>query len=341
MKRATEKKELASLWSLVATGAVLLMVTGYFLSHRSTLPPKPEPQSIDIHILSTTQKNLQEASTTYIKSSKKIEEKYPFSSYQKKSDSQRNTIANLFDQQNALVCNSVAGYIDILGYLSNVGCVLLGAEDDSGNVITYQDKTLYYSQLRTDAVFAEKRFSNDMFSESDVVVVNKFILKNSTFFGITDNAHFKLVLSDNKKSLSATQMISGIAIRKIEVNRTGAQVLIFGHFIPHAYLPPSPKISLDEITQRFLGSNYTYQSRACIDDFYNGCHPPQVSRIITTDNITINLSGAMCDSDKNTEQLRLAYLVKITLPYTESPGSYQITKVIDAMTGEDLAIDSL
>ena len=54
-------------------------------------------------------------------------------------------------------------------------------------------------------------------------------------------------------------------------------------------------------------------------------------------NLQINLVAFLSDADKTGTELRLAYIIHITLPYQSgSAQNYTNTETIDAMTGQQL-----
>ena len=184
------------------------------------------------------------------------------------------------------------------------------------------------------------------FTDADIGEVNQFKSENTVFFGIDNLNNFNLVpATDGNSYYKADQNITGYKLDNLisfqktsqfSVGKMGKYVSFSGHFYPNATLPASPKFSIQEITNRFVGKDYSYPENPCIDNFFGTCHPKALTIKLAPSNLKTKLIAFLYQKNQTTIELRLVYTVQIKAPYIGSSGYHEETKIIDAITGENL-----
>ena len=204
--------------------------------------------------------------------------------------------------------------------------------------------------------------TQDLLTEEDMNRLTQFILNNADFFGVDnpDNFQLKFVYSGNAIVLVATQKFNNYTFLRDNYfnDDSGAYfnekeipiviykdtqtvpdfkvtLIINSHFWPSAVFPETPKISRDDVKQRFIGNEFEYYesdlpSRQCraANRPTPECVPQLRKGNITEANLNIKL-GAHLFNTKPAE-LRLVYMTRLYLRH-DWP-----TKYIDAITGEEL-----
>ena len=267
--------------------------------------------------------------------------KYPFSIYPIVPNTQIEILVQSFNTKNP-ICDPVnTDSFDTTGTLKSVSCPIL---DYSGR--SYNTPVTNADMDNMQAYYAGMKVS-ETFTNADIIKVTQFISENSNFFGIDDIDNFHLTpATDGNLYYEANQNISGYYLdetskggfpQQIIIQKQGKTVTIIGHFYPHASLPTKPALSLQDIDNLFIGKDYSYPAYICIDNFNKTCHPNMLTVKLGANNLQINLVAFLSDADKTGTELRLAYIIHITLPYQSgSAQNYTNTETIDAMTGQQL-----
>ena len=255
---------------------------------------------------------------------------YPISSYKILSSTGKQQKIQLFKAKNGDLCSvrtvdpSIIDYreFDQLGFIEGISCLLLDSN---------------YPQ------------SDWNFTKTDIDNVNQFISQNSDFFGIDNIDSFNLYPStDGNLYYISEQNISGHSLDnlinfqrafQLIVSKTGKYVSFSGHFYPNATLPTNPRFSEQEITNLFVGKTYSYPEYPCIDDFKGTCHPKSITIKLAPNNLEIKLVAFLYNGNQSSVELRLVYTVHIKAPYLEKGTYHEDTKIIDAITGEELKLN--
>jgi len=242
---------------------------------------------------------------------------YPASVYPIVSATARGQLAVSFNARNGSTCTAISDSFDSAEFIANIYCPFL---DYTGKL--------------------DVADGAGILTTADISKITDFIKTNASSFGVTDANNFQLIPRSISPVLDAkaVQTVSGYDISQISVSKWGKTATITGHFYPHASLSTAPRLSTSDISAIFIGKDYSYPSDPCIDDFFGTCHPTTLTIKLTADNLKISLAPLVyTDKNTNSIELRLAYSVVISAPYTGGAGgTHTETKIIDAMTGEML-----